>query len=114
MRTGNSRLWKPESEKMTDHDFQYAILRYASYVMEYRTRKVLIDLTDLRFHPSEASGQFHSDYVTKIYNRMRVTRKVFVSPSMENRVIGKEPGTDYDNAFMQSYAQAVEWLNEID
>ncbi len=104
-------IWKPETKKMTDNDFQYAILRYASYVMEYRTRKVLIDLTDLKFTPDEASGQFHSDYVTKIYNMMGVTRKVFISPTMENKVIGKEPGTDYESALMRSYDEGVSWLN---
>lgn len=107
-------IWKPETEKMTDHDFQYTILRYASYVMEYRTKKVLIDLTNFKFTPAEASGQFHSDYVTKIYNMMGVTRKVFVAPFMENKVIGKEPGTDYDSAFMSSYDEAVNWLNQND
>lgn len=107
-------IWKPETKEMTDHDFQYAILRYASYVMEYRLRKVLIDLTDFKFTPTEASGQFHSDYVTKIYNMMGVTRKVFVAPFMENKVVGKEPGTDYENAFMKSYNEGVEWLNQTD
>ena len=104
-------IWKLETEDMTDHDFQYSILRYASYVMEYRTKKVLIDLTNFNFTPNENSGQFHSDYVTKIYNMMGVTRKVFVAPTMENKIIGKEPGTDYENAFMCSYAEGVSWLN---
>jgi hypothetical protein len=30
---------------------------------------------------------------------------------MDNKVVGKEPGTDYDNAFMKSYDEAVHWLN---
>ena len=104
-------IWKTETEDMDDHGFQYSILRYASYVMEYNCKKVLIDLTDFKYSPSEASGQFHSDYVTKIYNMVGVAQKVFVAPFMENKIIGKEPGTDYDNAFMQSYDEAVEWLN---
>ncbi len=104
-------IWKPETAMMTDHDFQYAILRYASYVMEHGAKNVLIDLTDFKFTPSEVSGQFHSDYVTPIYNMMNVTRKVFVAPFMESKVIGKEPGTDYENAFMSSYDEGVNWLN---
>ena len=104
-------IWKAETENMDDHGFQYAILRYASYVMEYNSKKVLIDLSNFKFSPTEASGQFHSDYVTRIYNMMGVTRKVFVAPFMQNQIIGKEPGTDYDNAFMKSYEEAVEWLN---
>ncbi len=104
-------IWKAETSAMDDYDFQYSILRYASYIMEHRITKVLIDLTDLRFKPSEESGQFHSDYVTKIYNMVGVTKKVFLAPSMENQIIGKEPGTDYENAFMKSYDEAVEWLN---
>ena len=103
--------WKSATSDMDDHGFQYAILRYASYVMEYNTKKVLIDLSNFKFSPGEASGQFHSDYVTRIYNMMGVRRKVFVAPFMENQIIGKEPGTDYDNAFMKSYDEAVEWLN---
>ncbi|MFC1824236.1 hypothetical protein ACFL9T_16110 [Thermodesulfobacteriota bacterium] len=103
--------WKPETENMSDHEFQYAILRYASFVMEYNSKKVLIDLTNLKFNPSEESGKFHSDFVTIIYNRVGVKKKVFVAPSMEDKIIGKEPGTDYDNAFMKSYNEAVEWLN---
>ena len=105
-------IWKPATEAMAEHEFMYTILRYASYVMEHRTRKVLIDLTDFKFTPGEAGGQFHADYVTKIYNMMGVTRKVFVAPFMENKVIGKEPGTEYDNAFMNTYAEAVAWLNQ--
>ena len=27
-------IWKPATEDITDYDFQYAILRYASYAME--------------------------------------------------------------------------------
>jgi hypothetical protein len=107
-------IWKPETVEMTDHDFQYTILRYASYIMEHRLKKVLIDLTNFKFTPTEASGQFHSDYVTKIYNMMGVTRKVFVAPFMENKVIGKEPGTDYENAFMKSYDEGVAWLNQAE
>jgi hypothetical protein len=107
-------IWKSETKNMTDHDFQYTILRYASYVMEYRTKKVLIDLTDFKFTPSQASQQFHSDYVTRIYNMMGVTRKVFIAPFMESKVIGKEPGTDYENAFMASYAEGIKWLNQKD
>ena len=30
---------------------------------------------------------------------------------VDNKIIGKEPGTDYDNAFMKSYDEAIEWLN---
>jgi hypothetical protein len=103
--------WKAETEDMNDYAFQYSILRYASFVMEYKIKKVLIDLTNFKFTPSEESGKFHSDFVTKIYNMVGVTRKVFVAPSMENQIIGKEPGTDYDNAFMKSYDEAVTWLN---
>ena len=103
--------WKPETKNMDDHEFQYTILRYASFVMEYNCKRVLIDLTSLKFNPSEESGKFHSDFVTKIYNMVGVEKKVFVAPSMENKIIGKEPGTDYDNAFMKSYDEAVEWLN---
>lgn len=79
--------------------------------MEYKPGNILIDLTNLEFNPSEESGQFHSDYVTKIFNLAGVTKKVFVAPSMENQIIGKEPGTDYGNAFMKSYDEAVKWLN---
>ena len=68
-------VWKAQTEDMDDHGFQYAILRYASYVMEYNFKKV------------------------------------FVAPFMDNKVVGKEPGTDYDNAFMKSYDEAVQWLN---
>jgi hypothetical protein len=103
--------WKAATEDMDDHGFQYAILRYASYVMEYNSKKVLIDLSNFKFSPTEASGQFHSDYVTRIYNMVGVTRKVFVAPFMQNQIIGKEPGTDYDNAFMKTYDEAVDWLN---
>jgi hypothetical protein len=104
-------IWKPATEDLGDYDFQYTILRYASYAMEYKIKKVLINLTDFNFTPSEESGQFHSDFVTKIYNMIGVTKKVFVAPFMENKIIGKEPGTDYENAFMQSYDEAVKWLN---
>jgi hypothetical protein len=31
---------------------------------------------------------------------------------MNNKIIGKEPDTDYDNAFMKSYDEAVGLLNE--
>ena len=103
--------WKAETEEMDDHGFQYAILRYASFVMEYNSKKVLIDLTDFKFSPGEAAGKFHSDYVTKIYNMIGVTKKVFVAPFMDNTITGKEPGTDYDNAFMKTYDEAVAWLN---
>jgi hypothetical protein len=103
--------WKAATEDLDDHGFQYAILRYASYVMEYNSKKVLIDLSNFKFSPTEASGQFHSDYVTRIYNMVGVTRKVFVAPFMQNQIIGKEPGTDYDNAFMKTYDEAVDWLN---
>jgi hypothetical protein len=30
---------------------------------------------------------------------------------MENKIIGKKPGTDYENAFMLSYDEGVQWLN---
>jgi hypothetical protein len=103
-------IWKPATEDMSDHDFQYAILRYASYTMEYQVENVLINLTDFKFKPSEQSGQFHSDFVTKIYNMIGVNRKVFVAPFMENKIIGKEPGADYESAFMKSYDEAVKWL----
>ena len=104
-------VWKATTKEMDNYDFQYAILRYASYAMEYKIKKVLINLTDFKFAPSEESGQFHLDFVTKIYNMIGVTKKVFVAPGSENKIIGKEPGSDYDNAFMQSYDEAVKWLN---
>ena len=103
-------IWKAGTADMDDHGFQYAILRYASFAMEYRIKKVLIDLTNFKFSPGEASGKFHSDYVTKIYNMIGVAKKVFVAPFIDNKIIGKEPGTDYDNAFMKTYDDAVEWL----
>jgi len=39
-----------------------------------------------------------------------VLKKVFVAPFMDSKIIGKEPGTDYDNAFMKTYDEAVAWL----
>lgn len=104
-------IWKADTEDMDAYGFKWSILRYASFAMEYRVTKVLIDLTDFKFTPSEEAGQFHSDYVTKIYNMIGVTRKVFVAPFMNNKTIGKEPGADYDSAFMKSYDGAVGWLN---
>ena len=104
-------VWKPDSKDMTDYEFQYSILRYASFVMEYKIRKVLIDLTNFQFNPNEKSLEFHSDFVTKIYNRVGVKKKVFVAPFMENQIIGKEPGTEYENANIKSYDEAVKWLN---
>ena len=104
-------IWKAETEEMTDHDFQYAILRYASFVMEYQVDKVLIDLSNFKFTPSVSSGKFHSDFVTKIYNMNGVKRKVFIAPFMENKDTGKESGTDYENAFMKSYSEGVDWLS---
>jgi hypothetical protein len=104
-------IWKASTADMNDYGFQYTILRYASFAMEYRIKKVLIDLTDFKLSPGEASGKFHSDYVTKIYNMIGVTKKVFVAPFMDNKIIGQEPGTDYDNAFMKTYDEAVAWLN---
>ena len=89
-------IWKTDTRDMNDYGFQYAILRYASFAMEYHIKKVLIDLTDFKFKPGEESGKFHSDYVTKIYNMIGVTKKVFVAPFMDNKIIGKEPETDYD------------------
>ncbi len=68
-------------------------------------------LTNFKFKPGEESGKFHSDFVTKIYNMIGVTKKVFVAPFMENQIIGKESGTEYDNAFMKTYDEAVNWLN---
>jgi len=104
-------IWKADTRDMDDFGFQWAILRYASFAMEYRVSMVLIDLTDFGFTPGEESGKFHSDYVTKIYNMIGVTRKVFVAPFMENKIIGQEPGADYDSAFMKSYDEAIAWLN---
>ena len=104
-------IWKADTADMDDYGFQYTILRYASFAMEYRIKKVLIDLTDFKFSPGEAAGKFHSDYVTKIYNMIGVTKKVFVAPFMDSNIIGKEPGTDYDNAFMKTHDEAVAWLN---
>ena len=104
-------VWTANTKDMGDHEFQYCILRYASFAMEHNVKRVLIDLTDFKFKPTEESGQFHSDYVTKIYNMIGVTKKVFVAPFMENDIIGKEPGTDYDNAFMKTYDEAVGWLD---
>jgi len=104
-------IWKPETADMDDYGFQYTILRYASFAMEYRIKKVLIDLTDFKFSPGEASGKFHSDYVTRIYNKIGVIKKVFVAPFMDSKIVGPEPGTDYDNAFMKTYDEAVAWLD---
>lgn len=104
-------VWKSETTNMTNFDFQYSILRYASFAMEYQIKKVLIDLSSFNFTPDENSGKFHSDYVTKIYNMIGVTRKVFIAPYMESKINGKEPGTDYEHAFMASYNEGVTWLN---
>ena len=104
-------IWKADTQDMNDHGFQYTILRYASFAMEYNIKKVLIDLTNFRFRPGEESEKFHADYITKIYNMIGVTKKVFVAPFMENKIVGKEPGTDYDNAFMKSYDEAIKWLD---
>jgi hypothetical protein len=104
-------VWKAGTADMDDYGFQYTILRYASFAMEYRIKKVLIDLTDFKFSPGEAAGKFHSDYVTKIYNMIGVSKKVFVAPFTDNKIIGKEPGTAYENAFMKSYDDAVAWLD---
>lgn len=104
-------IWTANTGDMNDDEFQFCILRYASFAMEYKIKNVLIDLTNFTFKPGEESGQFHSDFVTKIYNMIGVCKKVFVAPFMENEIIGKEPGTDYDNAFMKTYEEAVNWLN---
>lgn len=40
----------------------------AVVIIVFRITKVLIDLTDFKFTPGDSAGQFHSDYVTKIYN----------------------------------------------
>ena len=79
-------VWKPDSKEMSNYEFQHSILRYASFVMEYKIRKVLIDLTNFRFNPSEQSLEFHSNFVTKIYNLVGVPKKVFVAPFTENEI----------------------------
>ena len=37
--------------------------------------------------------------------------KLYEYKYMDNKIIGQEPGTDYDNAFMKTYDEAVAWLN---
>ena len=55
-------IWTANTRDMNDAEFQFCILRYASFAMEYKIKNVLIDLTDFKFKPAEESGQFHSDY----------------------------------------------------
>ena len=57
-------IWKADTEDMDDYGFQWSILRYASFAMEYRVTKVLIDLTDFKFTPSEAAGKFSRHWIT--------------------------------------------------
>ena len=57
-------IWKAATQDMGDDDFKYAILRYASYAMEYKVKKVLIDLTDFKFTPDEESGQDRREDIT--------------------------------------------------
>jgi hypothetical protein len=33
-------VWKAETQDMTDYDFQYSILRYASFAMEHKIKTV--------------------------------------------------------------------------
>ena len=48
-------IWKADTADMDDYGFQYTILRYASFAMEYRIKKVLIDLTDAGLNTATAS-----------------------------------------------------------
>jgi len=49
-------IWKADNEDMDDYRFKWSILRYASFAMEYRVTKVLIDLTDFKFTPAKKPG----------------------------------------------------------
>jgi len=37
--------------------------------------------------------------------------KLYENKYMDKKIIGQEPGADYDNALMKTYDKAVAWLN---
>jgi hypothetical protein len=104
-------IWTEDTAGMTDHDFEYSVLRFASYAKEYNVNGILIDVRKFRFKPGQEANNFHYTYVESVYNEFGLLRKAYLFVQKPEGQPGRQPWQNFDTRFFDSRNEAIDWLN---
>lgn len=86
--------WKPATAEMSENDFEWTILRYASFVKEYNAKNVVINGNGFKARPTEAGMHFVATIIRDCYNSAGVVNKIFLADGAPFKET-KEEGANY-------------------
>jgi hypothetical protein len=104
-------IWTEHTADMSDHDFEYSTLRYASFAKQYKVKGLLIDLRNFKFKPGPHAQKFHITFVDPVYNECGVQRKAFLMNQEPASQPPHIPAHNFETRNFGSYDATVNWLS---
>lgn len=104
-------IWKQHTVNMTDHDFEYSVLRFASYAKQYKVKGMLVDMRNFKFRPGPHAGNFHARFVDTVYNELGLQRKAFLFTQKPPAEMPHNPSHNFETKNFDLYDETVNWLS---
>jgi hypothetical protein len=104
--------WKDTTAKMTYQDFKDTLMNLAGYIVEYKSKKIIIDTLNFQFTLPDENLAFRNDEFYPRITKVGVTKQALVMPEAYLSYV-KDEVADTDvvhTRYFASEAEAKDWL----
>ena len=104
--------WKDITAKMTYQDFKDTLMNLAGYIVEYKSKKIIIDTMNFQFTLPDENLAFRNDEFYPRITKVGVTKQALVMPEAYLSYV-KDEVADTDvvhTRYFASEAEAKDWL----
>lgn len=105
--------WKDTTAKMTYQDFKDSLMNLAGYIVEHKSKEILIDTMNFQFTLPEEYIAFRNDEFYPRIKRVGVTKQALFMPKEYLSYVKDEVAeTDVvQTRYFASEAEATDWLS---
>lgn len=105
--------WKDTTAKMTYQDFKDTLMNLAGYIVEHKSKKIIIDTMNFQFTLPEENLAFRNEEFYPRITKVGVTKQALVMPEAYLSYV-KDEVADTDivqTRYFASEAEATDWLS---
>jgi len=105
--------WKDDSAKMSYQDFKDALMNLAGYIIEHKSKKLLIDTTNFKFTLPNENIAFRNEEFYPRITKVGTSRQALIMPEEYLAYVEDEVAeTDVvKTRYFASKTEAIDWLS---
>lgn len=106
--------WNANTSKMSYQDFKDALMNLAGYIIEYKTKKLLIDTKEFQFTLPNENTTWRNEVFYPRITKVGTDRQALVMPKEYLAYVTDEVGENeiVQTRYFSDEIEAINWLSE--